>query len=439
MSMKEWSGSNGPAVALRAVVPRPTASGYVSATAVLKTVPLALRLPATPADQSEGGRTKIWQLAAALHCSIVGTCLTTGELKALLRKFNAGTAEATTDHELHGIAVAAVGTRTPLAKQIQKALDRRHGAAVRRFAKAASADEVQGLWDDAKRSGDIPGAYWAVLTHPAASDALVRRVFGDVHMLSHLIGAANRADIRRLHQLERERDALEEKLARQQIHLKEGIVARDEKIRSLTMMLGAQMEQARPAATDASSETATLRELVVDLRKRLEAESARRSRAENRSGELAASRGEEERRRLSLEREVDELRRELDAAEAGIAALSRQEDEAEPALDLAGLTVLYVGGRPHLVARLKVLIERASGRFIHHDGGVEERRDMLAGLVSRADIALFPVDCISHDAAQAVKRLCQQSGKLFVPLRSSSAASLLSAVRSLGLSREATS
>lgn len=42
---------------------------------------------------------------------------------------------------------------------------------------------------------------------------------------------------------------------------------------------------------------------------------------------------------------------------------------------------------------------------------------------------VFPVDCISHPAAQAAKLLCRQAGKRFMPLRSASAASLLAALR----------
>src|SRR5262249_56449253 len=37
---------------------------------------------------------------------------------------------------------------------------------------------------------------------------IVNRVFGDVHMLSHLVGAANRADIRRLRELKQDNVAL---------------------------------------------------------------------------------------------------------------------------------------------------------------------------------------------------------------------------------------
>jgi hypothetical protein len=401
----------------------------------------SLRAPPQPVSEPDLRRAKIWQLGASLHCSIIGTCLTTSELRTLVRKFKAATAENPSDHDLHGIAVSAAGRRDPLAKQIQKALDRRHGAAINRCDKANSADELQRHWDEARRNGDIPGMYWAILTHPRATEALVRRVFGDVHMLSHLVGAANRADIRRLHQLEEEKAALEETLARQQVRLRDSVVTRDAKIRDLNASLATRIESEAALASSGrgtSSDTALLNGLIVDLGKRLDAEVRRRERAERRAGELAAARGEADRDRVMMERERAALRGELEIAEAGLAAFLQTGSERGVELDLAGVTILYVGGRPHHVARLRLLIEHVGGQFIHHDGGIEERMNLLPGLVSRAVAAVFPVDCISHDAALSLKRLCRQAGKPFIPLRSTGFGSLLHAIRSLGVTAAVT-
>ena len=88
-------------------------------------------------------------------------------------------------------------------------------------------------------------------------------------------------------------------------------------------------------------------------------------------------------RKLDMERELAALRDELEAAEAGIPTFSLEGSErATEDLNLAGLTILYVGGRAHQVTRLKSLVERASGQFVHHDGGLEEQGDLLPGLVS---------------------------------------------------------
>jgi Uncharacterized protein conserved in bacteria (DUF2325) len=104
--------------------------------------------------------------------------------------------------------------------------------------------------------------------------------------------------------------------------------------------------------------------------------------------------------------------------------------------ELDGTLVLYVGGRAHQVPALKAVVERAGGLFLYHDGGIEHAAALLPGLVSRADCAAFPIDCVSHDAMTTVKRLCRQAAKPLIPLRTSSLASLLSGLSALkGASR----
>jgi hypothetical protein len=78
--------------------------------------------------------------------------------------------------------------------------------------------------------------------------------------------------------------------------------------------------------------------------------------------------------------------------------------------------------------QLRGLVERAGGRFLHHDGGIEHNATLLPGLVSRADRVYFPVDCISHDAVATVKRFCRQAGKGYEPLRTASLACFLAAL-----------
>ena len=123
--------------------------------------------------------------------------------------------------------------RDGLGKVLGKALDRKFKATIARYATATDVPSLRRLWVDALKRGDAPDAYWAVLTHPSASPDLVREVFSDIHMLSHLVGAANRADIRRLQELECEKTALEDKLARQQRHLTETLGAKERQIREL--------------------------------------------------------------------------------------------------------------------------------------------------------------------------------------------------------------
>jgi len=381
-------------------------------------------------------RRRIWELSNNFHCSIIGTCLTTAELRQILIKIQLPGALKDTDHELHGRAVLLAGQRDLGSKLLQKALDRRHRSAINQSNKARTADELQAHWASAVRRAEIPGAYWAVLTHPHATEALVRQVFGEVHMLSHLVGAANRADIRRLRELEAENAELQEKIARQQRQLRDAVVARDATIANLNDMLGKAIAstQREPNATERTDDTerATTGQLVADLRRRLASEITGRERIERRLGSLAAERDDDRKQRRALEERERQLRQELEAAEASLSAqLQAPWRASEPPVSLPGTTLLYVGGRAHQVAQLRMLAERSGAAFLHHDGGLEERSGLLEAQVSRADIVFFPVDCVSHNAVATVKRVSRHVGKRYVALRSSGLTSFAAALRSV--------
>src|SRR5262245_12221948 len=197
-------------------------------------------------------RTRVWEFDSSLHCSIIGTCLTTAELRHVLDKLKISGARTASDHDLHTVGVMLAGRREGGAKFIHKALDRQHRATITRYSSAKDPAAVLALWEESLKRGDVPGAYWAALTHPLTTDDVVKRVFGDVHMLSHLVGAANRADVRRLRQLEEDNAVLAAKVERQQRQLREGFTARDQTIRRLNEMIDRQAGD-RPEQASASS------------------------------------------------------------------------------------------------------------------------------------------------------------------------------------------
>jgi hypothetical protein len=379
----------------------------------------------TSAPTGPARRTKIWEFNTNLHCSIIGTCLSTTELRQLLKKLGLASPQST-DHDLHGAAVGLAGRHDKAAKLLHKALDERHRLAINQFAKAGTEEAVRSLWHDAVRRGDIPGAYWATLTHPAATRAVIRDAFGEVHMLSHLVGAANRADIRRLCQLENENAELRARLERQQTAFREAVVTRDASIADLRRAL-VQQVAAEPTVP---GDHGVMRHLVADLERRLAAETRRNAVLGERLTRAKATITEERSARVTAERDNNALRRELEVIEASLQAACGDRTSAiplQPRLD--GVALLYVGGHPHQVVHLRAVAEESGADFLHHDGGVEHHLNLLAGLASQADLVLFPVDCISHHAAQVAKQLCRQAGKRFIPLRSAGATSLLAALR----------
>jgi uncharacterized protein DUF2325 len=396
----------------------------------LSAIPPRLVAQMTP---SAGGprRTRIWEFNTNLHCSIIGTCLSNADLRQMLKKFGLASQDCT-DHELHGIAVTLAGRNDDAARLLHKALDRRHKLAVSQFCRADTEDALRTLWHEFMRRGDIPGAYWATLTHPLATQAMIREAFGEVHMLSHLVGSANRADIRRLCVLEAEKIALEGKVERQQLALHQAVVTRDRQIAELRQALGQRIvsgAQEPPAQGEAG-----LRALVVNLEHRLEIEARRRNAVEGRLATALAELARERAARVRADRDARAIRGELDLMEQSFATGITSGPSAQPPkVQLDGVVLLYVGGRPNQVAPMRAVAERLGATLLHHDGGVEHHGSLLAGMASRADIMLFPVDCISHEAATMVKALCRQSGKRFVRLRSASVTSLLAALQSSGV------
>jgi hypothetical protein len=386
---------------------------------------------ATPAEPT---RRRIWEISDDIHCSIIGTCLTTTELRQILVKIPLAGAHKDSDHELHGQAVLLAGRRDHASKLLQKALDRRHRSTISQFSKARNVEDLRNLWTSALQRADIPGAYWAVLTHPRATEDLVRHVFGEVHMLSHLVGAANRADIRRLRELESETAALKDKVARQQRQLRDAVVSRDATIANLTEALSKAIasRSVGSGAIDGpgESERETTARLVGELRTRVASQAARCAKMQRRLQRLKAELDLERKQRHSLERRDSELRDELESAEHSLVRpIPEGQPSSDRSIDLAGVTILYVGGRSHNVVQLRMLSEEYGAAFLHHDGGIDDRSGLLASQVAQADLIYFPVDCVSHNAVAVVKRVARQLGKPYVPLRSAGLTSFVSALR----------
>ncbi len=367
-------------------------------------------------------RKRIWDLAGHFHCSIIGTCLTTAELRKLLTKLGLATS-GESDHDLHGRAVSLASRQDMAAKLLNKAIDERHQPAIKRYAKAGSEAELRSLWREDVKAGDIPGSYWAVLTHPATTHELVREAFGCVHMLSHMVGAANRADICRLRRLEEENAALRETLERQQAHIRNTATARDATIRTLRRDLADRVTAPGMPPADAA-----LADCIADLRRQLDAHTARRISAEDRLAQARVQLGEAEANARTREARLLAMQGELDDVEAAL----RADDAGVDPIDLAGATILYVGGRPAQIPHLRRAATRLGGEMLHHDGGVEDNDLLLASLLGRADIVVFPVDCVSHAAAGTVKRGCSNAGKRYVPLRSGAVTSFMAALSHLG-------
>ncbi|MBN3785387.1 DUF2325 domain-containing protein [Burkholderia sp. Ac-20353] len=387
-------------------------------------------LPAPATRPAAPRRARLAELDPHIHCSVIGTCLTTAELRKLVPRYTDVDREHASDLQIHNAAVELAAQGGDGAKALHKALDQRYAPALKRVGLAKDVDALRTLWRDALKTGDVPPAYWAIVTHPAATLEMRQLAFGDVHMLSHLVGAANRADIRRLVALEDENAALTDKIERQQARLQTLAVERDAEVRALRATIDALTavvnRRAASADSDQHAELARLRDAVSE-RDAIVALHASRCRA-------AEDRLKEEQLRVqALRAQLDEgrdtiatMKSEAHAMEQAILRTIAEPESMPPTLERArGKRIVYVGGRPGSHAAIRRLVESAGGTLTVHDGGIEDRKGKLAASIPGADLVVFPVDCIDHDSMNTLKRVCERHRIAYRPLRTASVASFV--------------
>jgi hypothetical protein len=384
-------------------------------------------------------RMRLHELDPHLHCSVIGTCLSTGELRKLVPKFTGLDRHHASDLDIHHAAVELAIQGGAAAKALQKALDERYAGAIRRFDAARDADALLALWNDALKSGDIPPAYWALMSHPHANIEVRQSAFGELHMLSHLVGAANRADIRRLVALEEENAALRDKVERQQTRLLELSAERDASLKTLHAQALQRERKAEVPASRLEADVQRLAEKVEDGERRLALHTSRREAAEQRAQQ-------EEEQVRTLRNQLGEVQALLKVVQAECAALERASfDDSGDAKEtrrralewVNGKRIVYVGGRPNSNAMLKSLVEGAGGALTVHDGGIEDRKGLLASALPNADVVLFPVDCVDHDSMNMLKRVCERHTVSYAPLRTASVASFVEFIARLNASEAA--
>ena len=369
-------------------------------------------------------RPKIWDLPKSCHCVTLGTCLTLAELRKTAKRLGLfHGVELMTDYELHGAFVHSMSSRNRASGAVQKLLDANHAGAVRKASRCRSEEELSAFWDREVSEGQIAGAFWAVMSHMHLGGALEVRVFGEVHMMSHLCGASHRGDARARSLAEQQCATLARRLDQANAGHLDALASRDREIERLTRLVSgiepfvreAATLRARVAELEGGEQTARLAGKADDLARRLDL-------ALRRNDRLAA--------------EVDALTGRLAAAEARADDLSDRLAEASPCtvgacaedcpFNLEGRCIAYIGGRPRTVSRMRDLVERCRGSLIHHDGGAEQSAEALDGVLVRADVVMFPVDCVSHTAVEKLKTICGRMNKTYLPLSSASYSSFAS-------------
>lgn len=382
------------------------------------------------------GRRKLWELEPRFHCSLVGTCLELDELKKMGRKMGLSRDRMNDSYRLHVAFVSELSSSTREARYISKCLDRKYRQELQTYARVTSEKELIQEWDQRMKGGDVASLYWVMLTHPKVGEQTLYRLYGEVHMLSHLSGAEIRVDMQKLRiyqsrvrQLEgalkqvslRWQSQLAEKqqLLSQKLLLEQRLAARE---KECSVLQGRMAEAERKLASDsAGREAQGLRNENLVLRDKLDSALREREQWQELSGER-------ERERTGFQKQLSASQKELMELEATLSHLLAPEcDECDNTgcsgnLDLCRRRILYVGGRDRQCARFRELVERRNGIFVHHDGGLAQSAGHLASLLATADLVMCPLDCVSHEAVNHIKRECRRTGKSWCPLPAASLA-----------------
>ncbi len=378
-------------------------------------------------------RRKLWDLQPRFHCSVIGTCLTPGELRQLCRKTNVVIDATVSDYELHSSFVNIAEESAYPSRLLHKHLDNKYKRSIQQSRKIQSSSALRQHWLDAIKKGDVAGVFWALVTHPGIKNKLLDQIYGDIHMLSHLAGASTRINMQTLTLQSRQVKNLEAQLVKMRQDKKRMMQDREQTIQAMSVRLTQalaseqrlQQTEQRLIQLESSSELVKLHEQLKTLSSELNTSQVQKERNENAAKEWQQLALSSEDRNLRLEQKFVDSQQERDALEALLTrflsgacqdACPAENGKTELNLDLCNRCILYVGGRSNQKSHFRVLVERYNGRFMHHDGGREDSRHHLSSILPRADAVLCPLDCISHDAVRRIKQFCNRHGKPLIML-----------------------
>jgi Uncharacterized protein conserved in bacteria (DUF2325) len=387
------------------------------------TAPIMARRP------DDARRLNIWEVRAVSYCSIVGTRLTLSELRRIAKKCRfADDPYQLSDYDVHGMIVSQMNTDNSVSRAVTKHLNVKFEGALRKCRTMEGEDAFLRYWDNAVEAGLAPGAYWALVSHPHLPLSVEARLYGEIHMMSHMCGASNRGDARAIAEAQRARGAVARRLTAQ-------IADRDRRLKEAQadiVHLRARVRSLEPLAAECQQLRGALaREgLGAELAARVrELDAAQKENARLRQA-VASAQTRSDHLRSRLEARTQQWMRALQEWRGESAKESESAEETcdGETADLCGRCLLYVGGRPQTVCQLRHLVARRNGRLLHHDGGLEQSQARLGELVRQADEVFFPVDCVSHGAMDFVKSLCDSHGKPMTPLRTASVTTFLRAI-----------
>jgi hypothetical protein len=353
--------------------------------------------------QRTGKRRMLWEIANSMQCSVLGTCLGEDDLLGAIRRCGLSLQGSVTSYDIHAHCVKMATSSNALSKALHKLLDKRYEGAVRLVSRADTEAQILALWEKLRDSGQVGAAYWAIISHTHVSPEVVKQVFGEVHMLSHLHGCGVREMATQISEMQRRAVETEARLRRTEAARNEALAERD------AVRTELQARAAEVSTVDLGVEPARVAPLRKDT-------SGKRDRV------LAAARArarQAETENARLQAVVQAMEREQRRERPAQLACACCKPETLPCR-LDGRRILYLGGRKSVLPHLKSAAEAREAILLVHDGGMEDSTHRIEELVGGCDAVVCPIDCVSHGACKLAKVLCRRFNKPFLPIPTAS-------------------
>lgn len=346
-------------------------------------------------------RLALWEIGDGMQCSVIGTCLSDVDLTATIRRHNLRVERGAQSYDIHSYCVRAACQNSPFSRTLTKLLDRRYGGAIRLVGRAKTDDAILVVWERLRDSGQIAAGYWAVMSHTHVADGVKVRVFGEVHMLSHLNGRGANQLALRLAEAERKYTDLEARLRRSEQAKLDAFAERDAAREALAAANARSLQTIGDTIPRQSPKESRLQYRLAKCERALISARARARHAEEMIAQLIG--------RSAASRQVTARPEPSPATE-----------EAHTELAPLQQRILYLGGRAAIVPHLREAAAARAAAFLHHDGGIEDSFHRIEELIERCDAVVCPVDCVSHGACRLAKAACQRLNKRFLPISTAS-------------------
>lgn len=379
-------------------------------------------------------RPKLWELELDLHCSIIGTCVPLTKLRRIYEKISGSRSDHLSDYQLHNLFVSSADRPQVGIKMLHKYLEKTYAGAIARSKNLETEAALEKFWNDCVENGEMAAGYWSIMTHQRVTSELGNKVFGAVHMFSHLAGRKLQAE------------TVKSKTSKQEVVELKGMLAQKEstvltlqkklsanKVEQSELRLQLHNEQQASQGYFEQIEILTSTSALTKANKRIKNlekelhDYKNRQRIEDENSELSLN--------ADLDNLSDKMQRQITAQNEIVPATIPDKKNfplcGQVNDDLCGRCVLYVGGQIGNQSNFREIVETRNGTFLYHDGGREDSRQRLTTMLGKADTVICPVSCVSHSATNKIKKICTRKEKKMIWIKSPSLAAFNTALHEI--------